>query len=95
MVAIYAAIAIMLILIPVQQVWTINFHLQWLWLKWQWLLVQSYNTTYLALIVETLGIWPPFAVKSLKNTAARTTAKNGLPTKKEFCNLIQQLSVCV
>jgi len=48
------------------------------------------------LIVETtFVISSPFAVDTLKNTAARATARNGLPTKKGFRSLIQQLSVCL
>ena len=47
------------------------------------------------LIVETFGVWKPFAIETLKNIAARTTARNGLSTKRAFRNLIQQLSKCL
>ena len=47
------------------------------------------------LIVETFGVWTPFAQETLKDIARRTTARNGLSPKKAFKNLIQQLSVCL
>ena len=47
------------------------------------------------LIVETFGVWTPFARETLKDIARRTTARNGLSPKKAFRNLIQQLSICL
>ena len=47
------------------------------------------------LIVETFGVWTPFAGETLKDIARRTTARNGLSPKKAFNNLIQQLSICL
>ena len=35
------------------------------------------------LIVDTFGVWYPFAVKALTIIAARTTTKSGLPTKNK------------
>ena len=34
------------------------------------------------LIVETFGVWTPFARETLKDIARRTTARNGLSPKK-------------
>ena len=47
------------------------------------------------LIVETFGIWIPFAVDTLKNIAAATTTKNGLTSKEAFRSFIQLLLVCL
>jgi len=37
----------------------------------------------------------PFARDTLKDIARRTTATHGLSPKKDFRNLIQQLSICL
>ena len=47
------------------------------------------------LIVETFGVWTPFARETVKDIARMTTARNGLLPKKAFRNLIQQLSICL
>ena len=40
------------------------------------------------MIVETFGVWTPFAVETIKTIAARTTTGNEISPKKALRNLI-------
>ncbi len=42
-------------------------------------IVEQVGAVFVPLVVETLGVWTPFAKSMLKNIATRTTIKNGLP----------------
>ena len=44
-------------------------------------------------LVETFGIWLPFALQTLRTIAERTTARSGASTKQAHKHLLQQLSV--
>ena len=55
--------------------------------------VEGVGGVFSPLVVEALGLWTPFARKTLQKIAARTTVQNGLPVEEAFHNLIQQLSV--
>ena len=48
---------------------------------------------FFRLVVETLGLWTPFAVKTLWTIATRASLYNGLHKKLIFKNLIEQLSL--
>ena len=50
------------------------------------------GAVFVPLVVETLGVWTPFAKRTLKSIAARTTIKNGLSSASAYRNLIMQLS---
>ena len=55
--------------------------------------VSAAGGVFIPLAVETFGLWTPFAVKTLKSIASRSTLHNGLTAKDAFKNLIQQLSI--
>ena len=50
------------------------------------------GAVFVPLVVETLGVWTPFAKRTLKSITARTTIKNGLSSASAYRNLIMQLS---
>ena len=45
------------------------------------------------LVVETMGLWSPFALRTLRTIAIRASLHNGLTEKLSFKNLLQQMSV--
>ena len=45
------------------------------------------------LVLETLGFWSPFSIKTLKAIASKTSAVSGIRFHQAFQNLTQQLSV--
>ena len=45
------------------------------------------------LVVETFGVWSPFALHTFHTIADYTTARSGVPTKAVQKYLLQQLSV--
>ena len=55
--------------------------------------VETAGGSFFPLVVETLGLWTPFAIKTLRTIATRASLYNGLPEKLAFKNLIGQLSV--
>lgn len=56
-------------------------------------LVERAGATFVPLVVETFGVWTPFAKRILKSIAARSIIKNGLPQSIAYKNLIEQLSI--
>jgi len=48
---------------------------------------------FIPLVCETLGVWSPYALKTLFIIADRSTVKNGLTRKCARRQLLQQLSV--
>ena len=46
-------------------------------------------------LVETFGVWTPFALQSLNIIADRTIPRSGVPPKLARKNLLQQLSVAL
>ena len=55
--------------------------------------VEKVGSDFIPLVVETFGVWTPFALKTLQNIADRTTPRSGVPRKVARKNLLQQLSV--
>ena len=55
--------------------------------------VEEAGCDFIPLVVETFGIWSPFALQTLHLIADRTTARSGASTKVARRNLLQQLSV--
>jgi len=55
--------------------------------------VDEVGCDFIPLVVETLGVWSPFALQTLHTIADRTTARNSISTKLARKNLLQQLSV--
>ena len=55
--------------------------------------VEKVGSDFIPLVVETFGVWTPFALKTLQNIADRTTPRSGVPWKVARKNLLQQLSV--
>ena len=55
--------------------------------------VETTGGSFFPLVVETLGLWTPFAIKTLQTIATTVSLYNGLPEKLAFKNLIEQLSV--
>ena len=55
--------------------------------------VEKVGPDFIPLVVETLGVWTPFALKTLQNIADCTTPRSGVPRKVARKNLLQQLSV--
>ena len=45
------------------------------------------------LVVETFGVWSPFALRSLDSIADHTTARSGASAQLACKNLLQQFSV--
>ena len=48
---------------------------------------------FIPLVVDTFGVWSPFALNMLKTIADRTTARSVASTKLSWKSLLQQLSV--
>ena len=55
--------------------------------------VEKVGSDFIPLVVETFGVWTPFALKTLQNIADRTTPRSDVPRKVARKNLLQQLSV--
>ena len=55
--------------------------------------VEEAGCDFIPLVVETFGVWSPFALKSLNVIADRTTARSGCSTRLARKHLLQQLSV--
>ena len=55
--------------------------------------IEEAGCDFIPLVVETFGIWSPFALRTLHSVADRTTARSGASTKVVSRNLLQQLSV--
>ncbi len=55
--------------------------------------VRNHGGRFVPLVVESLGLWSPFAAKILHTIAERTTLKSGLRSARAFTNLTQQLAV--
>ena len=55
--------------------------------------VWDHGGRFAPLIVESLGLWSPFAISMLRSIAERTTLFNGLDRAKAFVNLLEQLSI--
>ena len=55
--------------------------------------VEKAGSDFIPLVVETFGVWTPFALKTLQNIADRTTPCSGVPWKVARKNLLQQLPV--
>jgi len=55
--------------------------------------VEEAGCEFIPLVVETFGVWSPFALKSINIIADRTTARSGSSTRSARKNLLQQLSV--
>jgi len=56
--------------------------------------VEEVGWDFISLVVETFGVWSPFALQAFYSIAAdRTTARSGASTKVARRNLLQQLSV--
>ena len=45
------------------------------------------------MVVETLGLWTPFGVKTLKAISSKASAISCIPFTRAFKNLLEQLSV--
>ena len=54
--------------------------------------VEASGGSFIPLVVESLGLWTPFAKKTLKSIATRSAFKSGLPSHLAFKQLLQQLS---
>ena len=48
---------------------------------------------FVPVVVESLGLWTPYASKIISQVASRSTIRNGLSSKQAWKNLFQQLSV--
>ena len=48
---------------------------------------------FYALVVEILGLWSLFSIKTLKAVASQTLAVSGLKFYQAFQNVMQQLSI--
>jgi len=55
--------------------------------------VEKFESDFIPLVVESFGVWTPFALKMLHLIADCTTPQSGLPHKLAWKNLLQQLSV--
>ena len=55
--------------------------------------VEKVGSDFIPLVVETFGVWTPFALKTLQSIADRTTPRSGVPRKVARKNLLQQLFV--
>ena len=49
---------------------------------------------FVPLTVETLGLWSPTSLRTLRDIAARTTNRSGASTALACCHFIEQLSIC-
>jgi len=55
--------------------------------------VEKVGANFIPLVVETFGVWTPYALRHLHIIADRTTPRSGVPPKLARRNLLQQLSV--
>jgi len=55
--------------------------------------VEETGCDFIPLVVETFGVWSPFALRTLRTIAERTTARSGASAKLARTHLLQQLSV--
>jgi len=55
--------------------------------------VEEAGCDFVPLVVETFGVWSPFALKVLRTVADRITARSGASTRQARKNLLQQLFV--
>ena len=55
--------------------------------------VEEVGCDFVLLVVETFGVWSPFALQTLRTITERTTARSGASTKQACKHLLQQLSV--
>jgi len=55
--------------------------------------VEEVGCDSIPLVVETFGVWSPFALHTFRNIADCTTARSGLSTKLARKHLLQQLSI--
>ena len=55
--------------------------------------VEQSGGAFIPLVVETFGLWTPFARQQLRKIASGTTINSGLSVTKATNNLLQQLSV--
>ena len=57
--------------------------------------VEKAGGDFIPLVVESFGIWTPFALSVLNSIADRTTTHSGISPKVARRNLLQQLFVCL
>jgi len=55
--------------------------------------VEKAGAEFIPLVVETFGVWTPFALRTLNIIANRSTPRSGVPPRLARKNLLQQLSV--
>ena len=55
--------------------------------------VEETGCDFIPLVVETFGVWSPFALRILRTIADHTTTRSGASTKLARKHLLQQLSV--
>ena len=55
--------------------------------------VEEAGCDFIPLVVETFGVWSPFAFRTLQTIADRTTTRSGTSHRLARKNLLQQLSV--
>ena len=55
--------------------------------------VEQAGAMFLPLVVESLGVWTPHSLETLRDIAARTITASGLTSERALTNLLQQLSV--
>ena len=55
--------------------------------------VEASGGSFVPLVVESVGVWTPFAMRSFKTIATRRSFKNGLSPKLAYKHLLQQLSI--
>ena len=57
--------------------------------------MEKVGSDFIPLVVESFGVWTPFALKTLQTIVDRTTTRSGVPTKLARKNLLEQLSVAL
>ena len=55
--------------------------------------VEQAGAMFLPLVMESLGVWTPHSLETLRDIAARTITASGLTSERALTNLLQQLSV--
>ena len=50
---------------------------------------------FIPLAVETLGLWPPASLRTLREIAVRITNRSDASTALACCHFIEQLSTCL
>ena len=68
---------------------------RWLRMRSIWLWWRRQEAISFRLVVESFGVWTPFALSILYFIADRTTTRSGISRKMARRNLVQQLSVCL